>query len=72
MAQAAFALFGFFSKNVSFKSFLMGDLSRAGYFEPLLCAGVGLNFWHYLSIFIFTPCWRSAPAETYGALWAIG
>jgi hypothetical protein len=22
-------------------------------------------------IFIFTPCWRSAPAETYGALWAI-
>jgi hypothetical protein len=22
-------------------------------------------------ILIFTPCWRSAPAETYGALWVI-
>ena len=22
-------------------------------------------------LLIFTPCWRSAPAETYGALWVI-
>jgi hypothetical protein len=48
----------------------MSDLSSAGYLEPFLGAGVCFYLWHFY-IFIFTPCWRSAPAETYGALWAI-
>ena len=31
----AFALLGFFSKNVTFEGFLEGDLPGAGHFKPL-------------------------------------
>ena len=65
LTQRAFTLLGLLSEDVAFKRFLVGDLSCAGYFEPFLGTGVRLYFWHDLSMFIFTPCWRSAPAETY-------
>ena len=53
-SEGTFALFRFFSKNVTFKSFLVSDLSRAGYLEPLFSARVGFNFWHYFVINFYT------------------
>jgi hypothetical protein len=68
--EGSFAFFAFLGKNVSLERFLVGNLPCTGHLEPFLGAGVGFNLWHLL-YFTFTPCWRSALAETYGALWAI-
>lgn len=45
-AEIAFAFLGFLSKNVTFEGFLMGDLPRAGYLEPLLGTGIRLDLRH--------------------------
>ena len=70
VAQGTLAFLRFFGEDVSFERFLVSDLARAGYLEPFLGTGVRFYLWHVM-LFTFTPCWRSAPAETYGALWAI-
>ncbi len=36
LPHPAFAAFGFFGKQMSAESFLMGNFTRAGYFKPLL------------------------------------
>jgi len=33
---------------VSLEGFLVGNFSRAGYFEPFFCTGIGLNLWHFV------------------------
>jgi len=52
---------------VAFKRFLVSDLSRAGYFKPLFCARVGLNFWHYSIINFYTLL----AFRTGGNLWSL-
>ncbi len=68
--QLAFALLRFLGEDVTLERLLVSDLAGSGYLEPLLGTRVCFYLRHY-TIFTFTPCWRSAPAETYGALWAI-
>ena len=66
-SEGTFALFRLFCKNVTFKRLLVGDLSRAGYLEPLFCARVGLNFWHYCVIYFYTLL----AFRTGGNLWSL-
>ena len=66
-SQRTFALLRLFGKNVAFKRFLVSDLARAGYLEPLFCARVGLNFWHYSIINFYTLL----AFRTGGNLWSL-
>jgi hypothetical protein len=66
-AEGAFTFLGLFGKNVTFKRLLVGNLSRAGYFEPLFCARVSFNFWHYLVINFYTLL----AFRTGGLLWSL-
>jgi hypothetical protein len=36
---------------VAFEGLLEGNFTRAGYFEPLFCTGIGLDLWHDLFVF---------------------
>ena len=47
LAEITFAFLGLLSKNVAFEGLLVGDLPRAGYFEPLLGTGIRLDLWHF-------------------------
>lgn len=66
-SEGAFALFRLFSKDVAFKRLLVSNFARAGYFEPLFCARVGLNFWHYFNINFYTLL----AFRTGGHLWSL-
>ncbi len=66
-AEGAFTFLRLFGKNVSFKRLLVGNLSRAGYFEPLFGARVSFNFWHYLYINFYTLL----AFRTGGHLWSL-
>ena len=50
----AFALLGFFSKNVTFEGFLEGDLPGAGHFKPLFGTRIRSNLRHF-DCFCMTP-----------------
>ena len=65
--ECTFAFLGFFRENVTFKRFLMRDLSWAGYFKPFFCARVGFNFWHYLYVYFYTLL----AFRTGGHLWSL-
>ena len=49
-AHRTFALGGLLGQDVSFESFLEGNLAGAGYLKTLLGAGVCFYFWHILII----------------------
>ena len=66
-SEGTFALFRLFGENVAFKRLLMRDLSRAGYLEPLFCARVSFNFWHFLYVNFYTLL----AFRTGGHLWSL-
>ena len=55
---------------MAFESFLVGNFTCAGYFEPLFGTRIGLNLGHFLSGLNYTlladPHWQI----TFGADWA--
>jgi hypothetical protein len=55
---------GFFCQDVTFKSFLVGDLTGAGNFEALLGATVCFNLWHYITILSYSLLAFPIPRET--------
>ena len=64
----AFAFSGFFCKNVTFESFLEGNFTGTGNFKALLCAAVGFNLWHYITIFKLLP---AGVPTTAGLFWGL-
>jgi hypothetical protein len=67
LAKGAFTLLRLFGKNVAFKRLLVGNFSRAGYFEPFFRARVGFNLWHYFVINFYTLL----AFRTGGNLWSL-
>ena len=54
LTHIAFAFGGFLGQDVSFESFLKGDLTGTGDFKALLGAAVGFNLWHYITCYRYS------------------
>lgn len=67
--HTAFTLGALFCKDVTFESFLKGDLTCTGNFEALLCAAVGFYLWHYITCLSYSLLALPIGRKTYGALW---
>ena len=68
-SHVTFTFFGFLRQDVTFESFLMHDLSRAGNFKTFFGTGVCFYFRHFTQYLNFTlevflhrqnPCWTSS------------
>jgi len=54
---------GFFCEDVALERFLVEDFTCTGNFEALLCATVGFNLWHYITVFKLLPAGVPASCE---------
>ena len=54
LAHITFALGGFFCEDVTFESFLEGDLTRTGDLKALLGAAIGFNLWHFITYYRYS------------------
>ncbi|MCB0709787.1 MAG: hypothetical protein KDC15_10400 [Chitinophagaceae bacterium] len=54
---------------MTFKSFLECDFTGSGNFKALLCAAVGFNLWHYITVFSYSLLAALQGQNTCWALW---
>jgi hypothetical protein len=67
LVQCAFTLLGFLSENVTFKRFLVSDLTSSSYLEALFGTGVRFYLWHFYIFNFYTLL----AFRTGGNLWSL-
>jgi hypothetical protein len=62
--QVTLLLLGLFGQNVAVESVLTLYLACSGESETLLCAGIGLYFWHFVNYLIIINIVAAHPKGT--------